>query len=65
VGPRAGTVWKLWRREKFIIMKLLVVKSERNIPHSRPRLKLEDNIKMYLKKVRCMDWIRLTEDRVQ
>jgi hypothetical protein len=47
-------------------MQILVVKAERNMPNSRrPSLKLEDNIKIYLKEVGCMDWICLTEERAQ
>jgi hypothetical protein len=44
-------------------MQILVLKPERNIPNSRLVLKLEDNIKIYLKEIGCMGWIRLTEDR--
>ena len=47
--------------------RVLVEKPEENRPLGRPRRRLEDNIKMDLRKVGCDpgDWIALAEDRVQ
>ena len=43
----------------------LVGKPERKRPLGRPRLRWEDNIKMYLQEVGCggMDWIDLAQSR--
>jgi hypothetical protein len=40
-------------------------KPEGKRPLGRPRLRWEDNIKMYLQEVGCgnMDWIELAQDR--
>ena len=45
----------------------LVGKPESKRPLGRPRLRLEDNIKMDLREVGCdpRDWIALAEDRDQ
>jgi hypothetical protein len=44
---------------------VLVEKPEGKRPLGRPRCRLEDNIKMDLQKVGCvdMDWIELDQDR--
>jgi hypothetical protein len=47
------------------IHRVFVGKPERKRPIGRPRRRLEDNIKMGLKKVGCggMDWTDLAQDR--
>jgi len=42
-----------------------VGKSEGKIPHGRPRLRWDDNIKMDLQEVGCggTDWIDVAQDR--
>jgi len=51
--------------EKRGVYKILVGKSEGNIPLWRPRRRWEDNIKMDHQEVGCgvMDWIELNQDR--
>jgi len=45
--------------------RILVGKPEGKRPLGRPRRRLENNIKMYLQEVGCvdMDWIELAQDR--
>jgi len=52
MGEKEGTCWIFWG------------KPQRKRPFGRPRLRLEDNIKMNLQEVRCgvMDWIELAHD---
>ena len=47
------------------VYRALVGKPEGKRPLGRPRLRWEDNIKMYLQAVGCggMDWIEVAEDR--
>ena len=51
--------------ERTGVFRVLVGKSERNIPLGRPRRRWEDNIKLDLQEVGCggMDWIELAQDR--
>ena len=52
-------------REGRDVYRVLVGKPERKRSLVRPRRRWEDNIKMDLQEVRCvdMDWIRLAQDR--
>jgi hypothetical protein len=47
------------------VYRISVGKPEGTGPLRRPRLRWEDNIKMYLQEVGCggMDWIELAQDR--
>jgi hypothetical protein len=47
------------------VYRILMGKAERKRPLGRPRHRWEDNIRMYLQKVRCgcVDWIGLAQDR--
>jgi hypothetical protein len=51
--------------ERRGVYRVLVVKSEGDRPLGKPRLRWEDNIKIYLQEVVCegMDWIQLAQDR--
>jgi hypothetical protein len=51
--------------KRRIVYRILVVKSEGQIPLKRPRLRWEDNIKKVLQKVGYggIDWIELAQDR--
>jgi hypothetical protein len=51
--------------ESVGVYRVLMGKPEGKRPLGRPRRRLEDNIKMNLKEVRCeiMDWIELAQDR--
>ena len=51
--------------ERRGICRVLVGKPERRKPLERHRRRLEDNIKMGLQEVgcRCMDWVKLGQDR--
>ena len=51
--------------EERVVYKVLVGKPEGKRPLGRPRLRWEDNIKMYLQKVGrgCGDWMELAQDR--
>ena len=47
------------------VYRVLVGKPEGKSPIGRPRLRWEDNIKMYIQKVGCgvIDWIERAQDR--
>jgi hypothetical protein len=49
------------------MQKILIRKPEGNRPFGRSRHRQEDNIKMGLKGIECKDveWIQLTQDRIQ
>ena len=51
--------------ERRGVYRVLVGKPEGKRPLGRPRLRWEDNIKIYLREVGCgnMDWIELAQDR--
>jgi hypothetical protein len=51
--------------EKNNSYRILVEKPEEKRPFGRPRRRLEDNIKMYLREIGWggMDWIHLSQDR--
>jgi len=51
--------------ERRGVYRILVTKPEVKRPLWRPRLRWENNIKMYLQEVGCgdMDWIELAQDR--
>jgi len=51
--------------ERIGVNRVLVGKTEEKRPLGRPRRRVEDNIKMDLKKQRCggMDWIEVAQDR--
>ena len=51
--------------ERRGVYRVLVAKPEVKRPLGRPRLRWENNIKMYLQEVGCgdMDWIELAQDR--
>jgi hypothetical protein len=54
-----------WLREGTVVYRVLVGKPDGKRPLSRPRLRRENNIKMYLQEVGCggMDWIELAHNR--
>jgi hypothetical protein len=45
--------------------KVLVAKPEGKLSLGKPRCRWEENIKMNLKELGCVDWIQLAQDRVQ
>ena len=60
---RAGHVACMGERRG--VYRVLVGKSEGKRPLGRPRRRWEDNIKIYIQKMRCggMDWIELAQDK--
>jgi len=58
-----GALARMW--EGRGLYRVLVGKPERKRPLGRPRLRWEDNIKVYLQEVgcECMDWIDLSQGR--
>jgi hypothetical protein len=51
--------------EKRNAYRILVGKLEGKRPLGRPRRRWEDSVRMYLREIRCMDWIDLAQDRDQ
>jgi hypothetical protein len=65
-SKRMRRAWHVARiGEERGVYRVLVGKPEGKRPLRRPRLRLEDNTKMYLQEVGCggMDWIELVQDR--